>query len=61
VNRPRDSEHAGKQLNSKHIENTAHHQAAARRLIGSRWSDAVPDTTMSAAFLAALRRKAVVR
>jgi hypothetical protein len=34
--------------------------ADSRRLVGSRWSKAVPDTALARAFLKALRRRDVV-
>jgi hypothetical protein len=58
VNEPRAIDPAGELERREAIANPNAKQAS-RRLVGSRWSTACPDTVMSRAFLQALRRKAV--
>jgi hypothetical protein len=58
VNEPRAIDPAGELERREAIANSKSNQAS-RRLVGSRWSTACPDTVMSRAFLQALRRKAV--
>jgi hypothetical protein len=61
VNEPRAIDPAGELERREAIANPNAKQADSRRLVGSRWSRAVPDTALARAFLDALRRRAVPR
>jgi len=55
---PRPIDLAWRQIDQDATAKMADPQAASRRLIGARYSPAIPQTALSAALLAALARKA---